>query len=113
MTTDHDPSAPERSTAKTVLDGLRADLAAPATDDLQTLLKIAGDLDVLDHRHLSLDEAAAWQARPETRREYIRASLARQSGFRLGLLIGFAAGFVLTALFGALLAMHYVVVSHP
>ncbi|MGP9812638.1 hypothetical protein ACTZWT_14095 [Rhodopseudomonas sp. NSM] len=111
MTEDPDPSAPERSTAKTVLDGLRADLAAPAADDLQTLLKIAGDLDVLDHRHLSVEEAAAWQARPETRREYIRAMHGRQSGFKLGLLVGFVAGFALTGLFGAMLAMHWLVVA--
>jgi hypothetical protein len=111
MDVDHEPGAIDRSTAKTVLDRLRAELSAPATDELQTLLKIAADLDALDHRHLSLDEAAAWQARPETRRERTRAMLARQSGFKLGLLFGFAAGFALTALVGAMLAMHYVVVN--
>ncbi|MBI5130372.1 MAG: hypothetical protein HZA66_13095 [Rhodopseudomonas palustris] len=113
MTSDLDAAAPDSPSAKSVLDRLRADLAAPAADDLQTLLKIGGDLDALDHRHLGVDEAAAWQARPETRREYIRAMLARQSGFRLGLLVGFGAGFVLTGLFGAMLAMHYVVVHQP
>jgi hypothetical protein len=74
------------------------------------LLKVFRDLADLNEGSLSPELATAWKARPETRREYIRALLATQTGFRRGLLFGFLAGFALTGIFGALLAMHWLVV---
>ncbi|HEY0329189.1 MAG TPA: hypothetical protein VGC77_08810 [Rhodopseudomonas sp.] len=108
--TNLDQAAVDRLTAKDVLDGLRADLAAPAADELQLLLKISRDLADLDDKRLVADDAIAWTARGDTRREKSRAALGLQAGFKRGLVVGFLAGFVLTALFAALLAMHWLVV---
>jgi hypothetical protein len=98
-------------TATAVLNRLRAALKEPAADDMALLLKISQDLGELDGQRWSPTAADAWQGRPETAREYIRASLARQTGFKLGLAIGFGAGFLLSALFAGMLAMHWLVVA--
>ncbi|ABD86330.1 hypothetical protein RPC_0759 [Rhodopseudomonas palustris BisB18] len=108
--TDPDQAPADGLTATAVLDRIRAELNEPAADDMQLLLKIAKDLATLDGQRWSPADAAAWTARPESYRELRLAALARQRGFKLGLLSGFLAGFVLTALFAALLAMHWLVV---
>jgi hypothetical protein len=110
-TTDPTAAAADGLTATAVLDRLRNELNEPAADDMKLLLKINTDLAALDAQRWSPTAAAAWQGRPETAREYIRASLARQTGFKLGLAIGFAAGFLLSALFAGMLAMHWLVVA--
>jgi hypothetical protein len=110
-TTDHTPAPADGLTATAVLDRLRNELKEPAADDMKLLLKINTDLAALDAQRWSPTAAVAWQGRPETAREYIRASLARQTGFKLGLAIGFAAGFLLSALFAGMLAMHWLVVA--
>lgn len=107
---DPDQAPADGLTATAVLDRIRTELNAPAADDMQLLLKIARDLAALDGQRWSPADAAAWTARPETYRELTLTALARQRGFKLGLLSGFLAGFVLTALFAALLAMHWLVV---
>jgi hypothetical protein len=110
-TTDHTPAAPDGLTATTVLDRLRDQLREPAADDMQLLLKINSDLSQLDAQRWSPTAADAWTGRPETAREYIRASLGRQKGFKLGLAIGFAAGFLLSALFAGMVALHWMVAN--
>jgi hypothetical protein len=109
MSETDDASATERTGASEILDELRAELAQPAADDVQRLLKLSADLGNLNESRLSVDEAALWRNRPDTHRERLRAILGRQGGFKAGLLIGFAAGAALAGLFGAMLAMHYVV----
>ncbi len=49
----------DRLTAGDVLDGLRAQLSAPAADELALLLKISRDLEGLDTRRLAADTVAA------------------------------------------------------
>jgi len=111
MDADHDPAATGRGGAGDIVDGLRAELNAPAEDDLQRLLALSSAVENLDESRLDAEQAAIWRARPESRRERMRAILARQGGFKLGLIIGFFAGFALTGLFGAMLALHYVVAN--
>jgi hypothetical protein len=110
MNADQSSTGFDRLTARDVLDGVRAQLAEPAADELPLLLKISKELTDLDTRRLTPDTAAAWIARPETGREKLAVMLGRQSGFKTGLLIGFLTGFVLAGLFAALLAMHWLVV---
>ena len=100
-TTDQAAAASDGLTATAVLDRLRDELKEPAADDMKLLLKINTDLAALDAQRWSPADAAKWQGRPETAREYIRASLSRQTGFKLGLAIGFGGGFLLSALFAA------------
>ncbi|TAH65628.1 MAG: hypothetical protein EWM45_14240 [Rhodopseudomonas palustris] len=102
-------AAADGLTAKAVLDDLRDQLKEPADDDMALLLKISGEIGELDGRHWSSSDAAAWKARGETSRERIRAMHGRQSGFKAGLIVGFLAGFVLAGLFGAMLALHWMV----
>jgi hypothetical protein len=109
MDAETDPAAIEQSGAKQVLESLRAELAEPGEDDLQRLLKLSNDVENLNESRLTVEEAAIWRTRAESRRELMRGILARQSGFKFGLLVGFFAGFALTGLFGAMLALHYVV----
>lgn len=100
----------ERSGAREVLDELRERLDQPGDDDaVQRLIQLAADLGSLNESRLSVDEAAQWRNRPDTHSERLRAILGRQSGYKIGLLIGFAAGTALAGLCGAMLAMHYVV----
>jgi hypothetical protein len=110
-TTEPTAAVSDGLTATAVLDRLRDQLREPAADDMGLLLKINRDLAALDAQRWSPADAAAWQGRPETHREHSRASLGRQSGFKLGLAIGFAAGFLLSALFAGMLAMHWLVVA--
>jgi hypothetical protein len=110
MDVDQASAATSGLTARDVLDGIREQLREPAADELPLLLKISKELTDIDTRRLTPDTAAAWTARPETGREKLATMLGRQSGFKTGLLIGFLTGFVLAGLFGALLAMHWLVV---
>jgi hypothetical protein len=100
--------ASERTGAREILDELRTQLDQPG-DDVQRLIQLAADLGSLNESRLTSDEAAQWRNRPDTYRERLREILGRQSGFKTGLLIGFAAGTALAGLCGAMLAMHYVV----
>ena len=110
-TTDVAPAAAGGLTATAVLDRLRTELNEPAADDMKLLLKISRDLGALDGQRWSPADADAWEDRPETAREHSRASLGRQTGFKFGLMVGFPVGFVLCALFAAMLAMHWLVVA--
>jgi hypothetical protein len=101
----------DRLTARDVLDGIRDQLKEPAADEVHLLLKISRELADLDDKHLSPADATIWKARAETRRERSSAALGLQTGFKRGLLFGFLAGFALTGLFAAMLAMHWLVVT--
>jgi predicted lipid-binding transport protein (Tim44 family) len=111
MDADHAPEGIERPTARDILDGIRDQLREPAADEMPLLLKISRELAELEDYQLAPADAAAWKARPETRRERLAAILGRQGAFKSGLAIGFLTGLALGGLFMGLLAMHWVVVT--